>query len=381
MTTATAPWTSTGELPVAGSWYGQYDGAVLLTTTTKKVLLVGGADGRSAALDQAVRYDTAEKKWSPAGKLQTARRLHTATVLKDGNVLVAGGIGGPSPASPALATAEVYNPATNAWETVGSMNEGRYGHCAVLVGDQVLVAGGTAKRSDDTVKALTSVETYDPAAKKWTTVKPMTDARTGHTAVAFKDGRVLVCGGTVPIARGADAALAFCELYNPTSKAWTTTANLPEPRARHQALALSDTTALVIGGSAPGAPGDGRFDPFTSLTAELYNLNNGTWTTLSTRPGGRGFHRAVALGSGKVLVIGGTGEVRDDVGYQSVLVFDSAAKTWTPVGGLAVGRWAFAATALDGGKVLVAGGTTGSGLAAADPDVDDLTRSTEVYTP
>jgi N-acetylneuraminic acid mutarotase len=376
---ATAQWTTTGDLPSAGSWYGQYEGAILLKNN--KVLVAGGADGKAVALTKAAVYDAASGKWTATAPLQTPRRLHTATLLDDGKVLVAGGTSGSSPLSPGLATAELYDPAAGTWKTVAGMHEPRFGHSAVLLPNKkVLVAGGTTVRSGDSVRALRSAELYDPAADKWTDAAAMTDARSGHPAVVLKGGRVLVCGGTAAISGHDEAALAFCELYNPDTDTWAPTGDLAEPRSRHQATQMSDTTVLVIGGSTPGTPGDGTFDPFSHLTAEVYDQATGAWTAMPARPGGRGFHRAVPLGSGKVLVIGGTADINNDVGYQSVLIFDSAAKTWSATTGLATGRWAFAATALSDKRVLVTGGAVRSGLAAADPDIDDLTATTEIFS-
>jgi hypothetical protein len=101
---------------------------------------------------------------------------------------------------------------------------------------------------------------------------------------------------------------------------------------------------------------------------------------MPARPSGRGLHRAVPLGSGKVLVIGGTADSTNDAGYQSVLIFDTGTKSWSAATGLATGRWAFAATALPDKRVLVTGGTVRSGLAAADPDINDLTATTEIFS-
>lgn len=376
---AVGQWTATGALPSAGSWYGQSEGAVLLKNG--KVLVAGGADGSSAALAKAASYDPATGVWTATSPLPSPRRMHTMTLLDNGKVLVAGGTGGSSPLSPGLATAALYDPATGAWTAAASMHEARWGHSAVLLANKkVLVAGGTTVRSGDSVRALRSAETYDPATNAWTTVAAMTDARTGHPAVVLGGGRVLICGGTAPISGHHEAALAFAELYNPDANSWTPTGSLAEPRSRHQATSISATKVLVVGGATPGAPGDGTFDPFSALTAELFDLATGGWTTMPARPGGRGLHRAVPLGAGKVLVIGGTADADNDAGYPSVLIFDTGPKTWAAAGSLATGRWAFAATALADQRVLVAGGVVRSGLAAADPDVDDLTATAEVFS-
>jgi hypothetical protein len=376
---ATGQWSTTGALPAAAGWYGQYDGAVLLLND--KVLLAGGADGRSAALTRAAVYDPVAGTWTATAALSVPRRLHSATPLDGGKVLVAGGTSGSARLSPGLPSAEIYDPAGGTWKAAAAMHEPRYGHSAVVLpSKKVLVAGGTATRSGDSLRSLRTAEIYDPSADAWTVASAMTDARSGHAAAVLKGGKVLVCGGTAPISGTGEAALAFCELYNPGDDSWTPTGSMTAPRSRHQLVPLTDTTVLAVGGSTPGTPGDGTFDPFAALTAEVYDLTTGTWTALPSRPGGRGFHRAVPLGAGKVLVVGGTAGTANDAGYQSALILDTAAKTWTVAAGLATGRWAFAAVVLSDNKVLVAGGVVRSGLAAADPDTDELTATSELFS-
>jgi hypothetical protein len=184
---------------------------------------------------------------------------------------------------------------------------------------------------------------------------------------------VLVCGGGVPVGTADDPPLAFCELYDTDNKKWTPTGSMRHPRSAHTATALSATSVLVTGGRAPGAPGDGSFDPFARATAEVFNLTPGTWQETAPMPAGRAFHRAVPLGSGKVLVVGGTDDLRNEAGYRSALEYASGA--WTKVSGLAEGRWGFAAAAF-GSKVLVAGGVARTGLAAATQGTE-LTKTAE----
>jgi N-acetylneuraminic acid mutarotase len=382
---AVGGWTKTGDLPAAASWYGQHENAVLLNDG--RVLVAGGADGASVPSNRAALYDPKTTQWAAtATTMQVARRGHTLTLLGDGTVLAAGGTSGSAPLSPGLPSAEIYDPGDGGgWSPAPGMLEGRWGHSAVRLADgKVLVAGGYTPRTADSVTALRSAELYDPGTGDpgtgaWAAAKPMTDARSGHAAVRLQAGQVLVCGGTAPISGTGEAALAFCELYQTNGK-WAATGSLTEPRSRHQALLVSDTTVLVIGGSTPGTPGDGRFDPFTELGAELFDQATGAWTRQEAGPGGRGFHRAVPLGSGKILVVGGTAGGANDAGYQSALIYDSAAKEWSTAAGLATGRWAFAATALSEGQVLVTGGAVRSGLAAADPATVELTATTEVFS-
>jgi hypothetical protein len=379
-------WAPTADLTTAAAWYGQHDGAVPLGDSGK-VLLAGGADAASNPLGLAYFIDSKAQNpsWQPAGTLHTPRRLHSITLLANGKVLVAGGLGSSSASGPALRGAEVYDPEHNTWDTTGELVTARWGHSATLLPDgKVLVAGGTAVRSGQTTKALTSAELYDPAARTWSEITAMTDARTGHVALPLKGGKVLVIGGSAPVGTPDDPALAFCELYD-SKTGWTPTGSLFKARRHHRAALLSDTAVLVTGGAAPGASPDGPFDPFSQRTAERFDLTAGTWTALPDMPSGRAFHRALPLGQGKVLIAGGTATDRDESGYRSALVYDDAARTssdgpWTPAAGLGTGRWAFAAAVLPDGRVLVTGGVARSGLAAADPSVTELTQSTEIFT-
>jgi len=378
---ATGTWTAAGTLPAPAAWYGQHDGAVLLTGGTDKVLVIGGADGTATAAGKTAVYDATTKTWSAAAALKVPRRLYTATVLGDGRVLVAGGITGARQfPSPGLNTVEIYDPANDTWTTAAPMKHQRWGHSAVLAGGKVLVAGGFAVRSGQSELALTSAELYDPTEKTWTEVGPMTDPRGGHAAVALKNGKVLVAGGAVPVGKGADTDLAYCELYDPAAKTWSVTGSMTAARVGHQATALAGGAAvLVTGGRAPGGRGDGTFDPFSRAAAELYDQAAGTWSPVDDLPGGRVYHRTVALGADKALAVGGTGDVHDDAGYESAAIFDHGSKKWTPAGGLTTGRWACAAVALSGGRAMVAGGVARAGVAAATAGAEELTGTAEVF--
>ena len=380
--TAAGTWTGAGTLPAPAAWYGQHDGAVLLTSGTDKVLVIGGADGASTAVGTTAVYDAATKTWSAAAAMKVPRRLYTATKLGDGRVLVAGGISGSRQfPAPGLNVVEIYDPAQNTWTTGTPMKHARWGHSAVLVGTNVLVAGGFTVRSGQSELALTSAELYDPVAKTWTEVAPMTDPRGGHAAVVLKNGKVLVVGGLLPIGKGTDTDLAFCELYDPVAKTWSVTGSMTAARAGHQATALAAGAAvLVTGGRAPGVRGDGTYDPFSRAAAELYNTDTGTWSPVDDLPGGRAYHRTVGLGADKVLAVGGTGDIHNDAGYESAAIFDHGTKKWTPAGGLTTGRWAFAAVALPGGRAMVTGGVARSGAAAATAGAEELTTTAEIFS-
>jgi hypothetical protein len=371
--TPVGAWTSVDDdLPTAAAWYGQHDGPVLLEDGM--VVVAGGEDAAGLPVGETAVF--ASGAWDSAGALVDPRRLHSLTRLNDGRILAAGGRSG----SAGLPTAELYNPGTGQWTRTGPLGTARWGHSATLLPDgSVIVAGGSAARSGGGTVALRSAERFDPEHGDWRPAAAMTDARTAHTAVSFADGVILVVGGVVPTGVADDPALAFCELYDPDRKVWTPTGSLAHGRRHHQATLLSGGGVVVTGGTAPGSPGAAPFDPFSQRTVELFDRNTGVWTQQTDMPSGRAFHRAIALPDDKVLVVGGAASDRDEAGYRSALVYNATTDKWAQAAGLAIGRWSFAATALADHHVLVAGGVTRSGLAAADPTVTELTATTELF--
>ena len=120
------------------------------------------------------------------GRSGTARRVHTATLLPNGKVLVAGGQG----TSGNLTSADLSDPAAGTWSATRSLNTARFGHTATLLPNgKVLVAGGNNSG------ALTSAELYDPASGMWSVTGSLNTARASHTATLLPNGKVLVAGG------------------------------------------------------------------------------------------------------------------------------------------------------------------------------------------
>ena len=126
-------------------------------------------------------------EFEETGSLATARLNHTATLLPNGKVLVAGGLRGGT-----LASAELYDPANGTWAATGSLATARYCHTATLLPNgKVLVAGGR----DSSLNTLASAELYDPTSGTWTTTGSLATARYSHTATLLPSGKVLVVGG------------------------------------------------------------------------------------------------------------------------------------------------------------------------------------------
>ncbi len=168
--------------------------------------------------------------WTLTGSLNVARWEPAATLLQNGQVLVAGGI--------YSASAELYTPSTGVWTTTGSMHSNRWLFTATLLSNgQVLVAGGESYVNNQLV-LLASAELYNPSTGTWTTTGSMHTAREVHTATLLQNGQVLVAGGG-----GNTGTLASAELYNPSTGTWTTTGSLHTGRDSH--LPAGSSTAAA----------------------------------------------------------------------------------------------------------------------------------------
>lgn len=211
---------------------------------------------------------------------------HSATVLPNGKVLLAGGVVSGNMLTPA---AYLYDPATNAWSRAANMKFAHAYHSASLLPNgKVLLAGGFLNR-----QAQTEAEIYDPVTNTWTQTGSLRAARSGQTTTTLADGRVLVVGGTTGL-------LAFAEIYDPTVGSWVTTGNLNEARQTTDAVLLRDGRVLVAGGNILSGS-----DSRSLSSAELFDPATNRWTLIDPLPTTRERHSLTLLPSGLVLAAGG----------------------------------------------------------------------------
>ena len=228
--------------------------------------------------------------WTATGATTTPHRGHTATLLRDGRVLV--------PNTGEQDVAELFDPATGTWSVTASIPGGRYRHSATLLANgKVLVVGGTDGR---TGRPAAFVDLYDPNGGTWTETGALIEARAGHTATLLPDGRVLVAGGTVD--PDGELVLASSELYDPDEGTWSPTAPMSVPRSA-PAVLLRDGRVLVVGGITKFVnPMDSR----ALASAEIYDPAVGTWAGVAPLSEARFAHTATTLADGRVLVAFGT---------------------------------------------------------------------------
>jgi subtilisin-like proprotein convertase family protein/N-acetylneuraminic acid mutarotase len=321
---------------------------------TGDVLLAGGGenDGLPRATADMVPFRPAVA-WSSFNNvtLNTARQHHTATLLPDGKVLVAGGYTS-ADLSTLTNTAEIVDPvAGTITPTANAMAISRASHTATLLpkGDVLVVGGGT-----------TAVDRYHPATRTWSAAAPYPDSITWHTATLLHDGRVLVAGGS-----GAERK---CRIYDPNADTWTVTGDLIGIYRDHTATLLPDGRALVVGGV------------YNSNQAELFdpaaNGGAGAWTATGSTTYQRFRHTATLLPSGKVLVVGGSNQTPD---RQTAEVYDPQPGTWSTVAPPLYQRDSHRAVLLPDGRVWIQGGIDQIGRDKAE--IYDPVRDTWTEVP
>jgi N-acetylneuraminic acid mutarotase len=328
-------WTNTGNLNQGR----QSHTATLLPNG--KVLIAGGNDG-NRSFKSAELYDPATGRWSRTSDLNADRDSHTATLLPNGKVLVAGGFScGPPPQSCfALTSAELYDPATGIWTVTGSLNTARNGHNATLLPNgKVLVVSGDINGK--------SAELYDAATGIWSPTGSLNLSRYSYTLTLLSNGKVLVAGGADD---SQTTVFNSAELYDPATGLWSSTGNLVTARAQHTATLLTSGKVMVAGGFIDYSLGS------VTDRAELYDPTTGLWSSTGNLNRGRAFHVATLLTTGKVLVAGGF--FVD--GFPNITnraeLYDPTTGIWSNTTSLNAGRRFFMATLLLNGKVIAAGG-------------------------
>ena len=321
----------------------------------------------------------------PAGQMSVPRAVHTATTLRDGRVLIAGGCttDGCDLGSAGGATAEIFDPATGRFSPTGRLSVSRDDHIAVPLADgRVVLIGGWGAAG-----LLASTDIYTPETGTFTRGPDMHTPRAGMMPVTLRDGRILVarshrepahhrrigasrptCGrltatGAMVQARGAYAAarlpdgrvliagglnegtvVATAEVFDPTTGTFARTGSMRVPRYKGAALPLPDGAVLIVGGSADI---DGSR---VYASSEIYHPETGTFTDGPTMRDARYkiADASAILGEGDVLIGGGAPRPE---------LFRARTATFVPVDGdLGATRLFLAAAPLGGRRVLLVGG-------------------------
>jgi hypothetical protein len=338
-------------------------------TASALVLFLACSASRSAA--------QVPSTFTLTGSMTAPRAGHTATLLTNGKVLIAGG---------SQASAELYNPSTGAFSLIGSMSVPRTFHAAALLPDgKVLIVGGDAGGT---------AELYDPSTGLFSLVGSMGQTRRSALATVLNNGKVLIAGGP------------FASLFDPSNATFTSLG--PLPIYATALTLLADGKVLIQGTDEAGFAGSAHYDPETGafrlggepmtrpwsiITATLLAsgkvLDTSTATDESWPTGVADFYdpsteafvsrkmaafrrwpAATLLPNSTVLITGGGGDISDTWWYSATSgteLYDPVADSFSLTGNMAENRERHTATLLPDGTALIAGGgTAGFGSGSAE---------------
>ncbi len=297
------------------------------------LLLILGAEALRAG-----RSVTTIGTIAPAGQMLSPRADHSATLLNDGRVLIAGGL---LKNGQFLKTAELYDSKKGSFVATGDMNVGRVGQAGVLLRDgRVLLVGGWASSGP-----TESAELYDPRTGKFSTLPAMTTSRARPTATLLIDGRVLIAGGGHSDREGLKSA----ELFDPVTNRFMRTGEMNVGRIVHSSNLLAEGKVLIAGGMDQG---------HVTASVEVYDPAFGKFTLVGSMKSARYKHTTATLPDGRVLIAGGSDD-RDGAGTLAAAeLYDPKTANFSSAPQMAKARYKLPehAAVLKNGDVLVAGG-------------------------
>jgi hypothetical protein len=329
-----------------------------------RVLVVGGSLTSPVAIDSAEIWDATTKAFEPTGSLARGRWGHTATLLPDDRVLIFGGRTGVGRTAGSPPSAELWKPAGGSFSSSAIPPDARTGHTATLLqgGLLLLIIGGDADWNTGELDGYAAAaELWDPRADTVIATGSPARDRMGHTATLLPDGRVLIVGGA-PDNLG-DSQLASAEVWDPRSGLFSSAGGVSWPRTGHTATLLPGGAVLVIG----GLDSDAR----VLADAQTWDPDTGLFEAAGSLTQARYGHTATPLVDGRVLVVGGYTDSGGAAAPAPAELWDPTTRTFSPAGTLAVGRVNHTATLLPDGRVLMVGGG----------DIVDATDSAELFGP
>jgi surface antigen len=304
-----------------------------------QVLVAGGLDTKDHSTAAAELFDPSTAMWTTAASMHQARNQHTATLLPNGRVLVAGGVSD----GVELNSAEIYDQARNSWTFAAPMNSSRTLHSAVLLRDgRVLVVGASRNQFGDPL-----AEIYDAASNRWTIAGKVDDGRLGATATLLSDGTVLVVGGGDGRHIGY---LASTLIFDPSTLNWLEGPALALGRVNRIAATLSDGRVVIAGGITVPA---GATVSVPSSSVEIYDPVSRSWNRGASLPYPLEYHSAITLPDGRIAVMGGSNGTEMSA---AIGVYDPTGAGWTGAGSLPSPVELPVPVLLAGGQVLAVGG-------------------------
>ncbi len=312
-----------------------------------QVFIAGGIlDSRGIEINNKSTefYDPLKNTFSKGPDMNRLRAGHTATLLEDGNILITGGFD----SSGFLKDAELFITNEGTFEKVLSqMTQPRAAHTATLLNNgKVLIVGGV----NGGIKANETIDLYDPNTRAFSQVGILNTSRTGHTASLLKNGDVLIVGGS---SNWRTDVLSSCEIFNPQTNKLRMAGDLNIKRNKHAAVVLNNGNVLIIAGSSTALEISGRYN-----TAEIFDSKTQKFSLL---PSHLNKSRFKITNAGAILP-NGNAIIAGDGKY--VEVFDINTMLFHTVKGNVESAYMYpTVTPLHDGQILITGGYDGNMIA------------------
>ncbi len=313
-----------------------------------RVLIVGGIGADTlSALSSAEVFNPRTRKFTSVGAMTQGRFGHTATKLNDGRVLIVGGAAFSDDTRPrfvALTSVEIFDPRTSTFVSAPPLAQGRHWHSATLLNDgRVLVAGGAREE----MHHLATVEVWDSTKRVWSSGTPLQTPRCLHQAQRLPNGAVLMSGG-----RSNERQAGFGRVQA-SSEVWPSPGprdgkpvEMSEARQNHSLWLTPSGQVLAVGGKTEGT--------LTNLI-EAFDTTTQRWQPFTpSLPLPLAHHSVTSLEAKGFMVAGG--ETSNTPDTSQTQWFDAAAGRFCRAGELNISRREHTATRLKDGSVLVVGG-------------------------
>lgn len=310
------------------------------------ILVAGGYNGTNTVYSSAELYNPLTgQSQTVSSSMNSPRVYHTATLLKNGKVLIVGGSSGVGNAYTYLNSAEIFDPSTNSFAAAGNLNLARARHTASLLQNgKVLVTGG----QDDNPGQIAGIETYDPQTNTFTMLATFGTNLRFHSATAMADGKVLLCGNTKSY------------IYDPSAGTVTDkNSSFGLTTYLQSSTLLPDGVVLLAGGHN------------SSSSHDAFYWFSGTMQYMGIMGSKRVYHSSTLLPDGRVLVCGGK-NISTSTVHASCEAYTKSSNSFAAVATLLNARDEHTATLLPGGKVVFIGGGGQSGTALQQVEMIDV---------
>lgn len=373
-------WQAQPSAPVASANLGFVVSELDAQGGAKTIFTCGG--GPYLLTDELTPYPTSDRAWSydvnreeftlHSGTMAQSRAFHNTVRLQDGRIMVIGGVKGPFGTGPyytkVLASAEIFDPATDTWTSATAMSQFRAGSTANLLPDgRVLVAGGTRGNGnrelysvdDIMTTSLRTTEIYDPATDTWSAGPNMSMPKAGGVSVNLDNGEIMIAGGItyttvfgIKIPDFADDV----QFYNPTTNSFRNK-SMNEKRALFGMVKMANGKVLMSG----GAGGD-IFSIGPIVKQEVYNPNNDNFVGADPLTRAVAFSTSIALPDGTAMIVGGArGDLDDPIPVENVWIYNPVTNVTTESTPMSVTRGGHVAVYTGAGNVIAFCGESDSG--------------------